>query len=155
MRKRAYGNAPCPYATGMAARCTSALRTRGCSEASHGQRRAPAAMAVPCPYASPVHDGTRLQRLRAHGPAHQGALPPRQRDGDPQAAARRDLSAPAARGEAEGWPGSPARSPRAGRTLNTRSFRLYTVPVFAPRGLLTCRTRVPETGTTPASRALL
>jgi len=45
-------------------------------------------------------------------------------------------------GEAEGWPGSPARSPRAGRTLHTCSFRICTVPACAPRGLLTSRTGV-------------
>jgi hypothetical protein len=39
--------------------------------------------------------------------------------------------------------------------LNTFAWRICTVPAFAPRGVLTSRTRVPETATTLASRALL
>jgi len=42
-----------------------------------------------------------------------------------------------------------------GRTLSTVSFRISTVPGFAPRGFETWRPSVIETGTVPPVRALL
>ncbi len=42
-----------------------------------------------------------------------------------------------------------------GRTLNTRSFRMETVPGLAPLGLETKRARVPVIATVPPPRCLL
>jgi len=46
-------------------------------------------------------------------------------------------------------------SGRPGRTFRTDSFRIWTVPGFAPGGLVTYLAMVQETGTTPPVRALL
>ncbi len=46
-------------------------------------------------------------------------------------------------------------SGRAGRTLSTRSFEIWTVPVEAPRGFLMFLIWQQETAATPPPRALL
>ena len=60
-------------------------------------------------------------------------------------------------GEIELETGGAAYGPggRAGRTLITDSFRMWTVPGFAPLGLVTKRARVQETAITPPVLALL
>ena len=95
---------------------------------------------------------------RAAGLAVAAAAPAGTRDPTPAQApvtAYDQGGAARQQGEAGVWPGSPVRSPRAGRTLHTCSWRICPGPAGASRGLLTSRTHVPETTTTPALRALL